>query len=355
MQAFNIEIFDPDFTLVQHSNINDISYNVDYLSPVENSVTVPFNSAITSRDYVHIYNNDHDYFGIIVGTDTSQCPEGWVQLRYKPFTSLFDAPIMFDTDYQGSATSLEDCLAGIITDYWASNSDTSQNITGLSVSTISTTSNWGFNLKSDVEDMHKCIINFRNVLISRALSKYRVGVYVTPDFENQTISIEVGVKSNDTYYIEAALPNVIIDNVVMQEGSYSVNKLVVYSEADMTSTITYYLHPDGTFNTTNNNRVTPVIFDTVSVSVDNTTFAEAALEAAQEAFVLEGYKNLIELTVLNNDSLVRPDSLDLGQLVSIISNGVSYPSILTGYEIGNTTKLIFGSIRVDLTKILKGA
>lgn len=355
MQAFNIEIFDPDFDLVQHSNINDVSYNIDYLSPVENSIVVPFNSSIANRDYIHIYNDEHDYFGVIVGTDTSQCPPGWVAVRYKPFTSIFDAPIMFDTDLQGSATSLEECLADIITDYWISNTDTVQNISGLSVDTISETSSWGFNLKSDVEGKHKCIINFRSVLISRSLSKYRVGLYVTPDFENKTISIEIGVKSANTFYIEAALPNVIVNNVVINEGTYDTNKLVVYSQDDMSSTITYYLHTDGSYNTTNNNRVTPVLFSTVSVSVDNTTFADAAAQAAAEAFSRDGYNNLIELTVLNDDVLVNPDSLDIGQLVSVISNGVSYPSILTGYEIGKVTKLIFGSIRVDLTKILKGA
>lgn len=355
MQAFNIEIFDSGFNLIQHSNTNDVSYNIDYLSPVENSIVVPFNSDIANRNYIHIANNEHDYFGVISGVDTDKCPDGWIQLRYKPFTTIFDAQIMFDTDLQGSAASLEDTLADIITEYWISNSDSVQNVPGLSVSTISTTNNWGFNLKSDVENMHKCAINFRNVLISRSLSKYRVGLYATPDFENHTIDIEIGVKSSDTFYIEAALPNVIVQNVVINEGSYDVNKLIVYSQADMSSTITYYLHPDGTFNTTNNNRITPVIFRVESVSVDNTTFAEAAADAASEAFSFDGYKNLIELTVLNDDTLVNPDKIDLGQLVSIISNGVAYPSILTGYEIGKTTKLIFGSIRVDLTKILKGA
>lgn len=355
MQAYNIEIFDQEFNLIQHSDINDVAYNVDYLSPVENTILVPFNSNIKKRHYIHITNYAHDYFGVISGTDTGQAPEGWMQLRYKPFTSIFNAPVMFDTDLQGSATSLESMLAGFITDLWITNADTEQNIPGLSVSTISTTNSWGFNLKSDVEGMHKCIINFHDVLIVRSLSKYRCGVYVTPDFEAKTIEVEVGIRNSATFYIEAELPNVFVRNIIINENANDVNKLVVYDQTDMSSTIIYYLHPNGTYDTTDANRITPVIFKTISVPVESTTFAQAAASAAVDEFSRDGYNNLIELTVLNNDELVDPGQMSIGQLVSIISDGISYPSMLTGYEIGNTTKLIFGNVRVDLTKILKGA
>lgn len=355
MQAYNVEIFDQAFNLIQHSNINDVSYAIDYLSPVENTIMVQFDSRIANRDYIHIVNDDRDFFGVIFGIDTADMPPGWIQVRYKPFTSLFDAPIMFDTNLQGSGTALETVIANFIRDYWMSNSDAVQNIPGLSVSTISSTTSWGFNLKSDVEGLHRCIINFQSAIIIRAMSKYRVGLYVKPDFQEKTINVEVGVLNSDTFYIESELPNVFVQNIVIQENVFDINKLVVYSQANMTSTITYYLHPDGTYNTTNSNRVTPVLFNTVSVSVDNTTFADAAASAAAEAFGSGNYNNLIELTMLNDDALIDPNSLQIGQLVSIISNGVSYPSILTGFEIGNVTKLIFGTVRIDLTKVLKGA
>ena len=354
MQAYNVEIFDQAFNLIQHSNINDVLYALDYLSPVENTIRVPFDSQIASRDYIHIVNDKHDFFGVVSGIDTEQMPAGWIQVRYKPFTSLFDAPVMFDTDLQGSAVSLEQMIADFISAYWISNADTLQNIPGLSVSTISSTSGWGFNLKSDVEGLHRCIINFQNSIIIRAMSKYRVGLYVTPDFEAKTIHIDVGILNSNTFHVEAELPNVFVQNIVINENVFDINKLVVYSQENMTSTITYYLHPNGTYDTTNNNRVSPVLFDTVSVSVD-TTFADAAAAAASEAFGRGNYNNLIELTMLNDDSLIDPNDIEIGQIVSIISNGVSYPSILTGYEIGDKTKLIFGTVRIDLTKVLKGA
>ena len=37
----------------------------------------------------------------------------------------------------------------------------------------------------------------------------------------------------------------------------------------------------------------------------------------------------------------------------IISDGVAYRSILTGRERGKNTKLVFGTVRLDLTKILR--
>ena len=54
-----------------------------------------------------------------------------------------------------------------------------------------------------------------------------------------------------------------------------------------------------------------------------------------------------------DDTMINPLSMEIGQIVSIIHNGVSYDSILTGKEIhGGLVKLIFGTIRLELTKIL---
>ena len=74
---------------------------------------------------------------------------------------------------------------------------------------------------------------------------------------------------------------------------------------------------------------------------------------AAEVFGSIEYNNLIELEMLNDDSLVNPYNLEVGQVVNVISDGASYNSILTGRKIGQTTTLIFGTVRLDLTKRLK--
>ena len=40
--------------------------------------------------------------------------------------------------------------------------------------------------------------------------------------------------------------------------------------------------------------------------------------------------------------------MEFGQEVDIISDGVAYRSILTGRERGKNTKLVFGTVRLDL-------
>ena len=62
------------------------------------------------------------------------------------------------------------------------------------------------------------------------------------------------------------------------------------------------------------------------------------------------YSNLIELEVLNEDGISK---LEIGQEVNVIYKGNTYKSILSAYKRGLTTLLIFGSIRLDLTKLLK--
>jgi phage protein D len=77
-------------------------------------------------------------------------------------------------------------------------------------------------------------------------------------------------------------------------------------------------------------------------------------EAAEE---LENSKTSFsdELSkLMNDDEMIDPADLIIGQLVSVKYQGVNYDSILTGYERNSTTKLIFGTIRIELSKIIKG-
>ena len=86
-----------------------------------------------------------------------------------------------------------------------------------------------------------------------------------------------------------------------------------------------------------------------------TVIRDEALAKAQKAFNKNKYDNLIELSLMNDDELLSPWAVGMGQIVNVISDGVSYGSILTGREMkDNVTTLIFGTIRQELTKYLKG-
>jgi hypothetical protein len=75
---------------------------------------------------------------------------------------------------------------------------------------------------------------------------------------------------------------------------------------------------------------------------------------AANIFNVSKYKNLIELTIPRGDPLIKPYSLSSGQTVNVIYKGVTYPSVYTGFSFlkNGLMKLIFGTIRVELTKIL---
>lgn len=74
---------------------------------------------------------------------------------------------------------------------------------------------------------------------------------------------------------------------------------------------------------------------------------------AKQIFETSQYKNLIELTVKEDDTMIKPLTWHPGDGAKIRHNGKIYPSILTGREIGNgLVKLIFGMVRLELTQIL---
>lgn len=349
MPRFNAEIFSRSFDLVAHALVDGVSISEDYLSPAESSVAMPSSQGIDVGQYIRL----GDYVGVITAVEAGE--DGYSEVRYKPFASVFAEPVLFDTDLQGTGT-LEGVLADIITARWISNPDSLANIEGLTVSTISSTTGWGFHLTSDAEGMHTTIVNLYDSIISRALSIYRVGLYPTIDVQAKTIDLAIGVQSSEAVTIEADLPNVLASQVTVGGQLTGYNKAVIYNRGDYTQSLAFYLHPDGSYDQTNADRIVPVNTTIKAVDVqDGQTFDQAASAEAGKALQGQAYNNLIEVECLLDDQLIRPTQLHLGDLVQIISGGVQYTSILTGRALGDTAVLTFGTVRLDLTKIIKGA
>jgi hypothetical protein len=83
--------------------------------------------------------------------------------------------------------------------------------------------------------------------------------------------------------------------------------------------------------------------------------ADAMENRAGAAFAKNKYSNLIELTMLEGDELIKPLEMGMGQEVSIIHNGVVYSSLLSGRSVQDgMVTLSFGTIRLELTSYLKG-
>lgn len=355
MKPFNLEIFDRQFNLISHTNVEAVSIDYDYLKPNDSDVTAKVQiDDLFIGAYIRFTRDDTELFGVITSLDAADDPL-LTNIGFQPFpAAIFATEILFDTNKQGTV-ALETVIADLITGSWVSNTDTAQNIQGLSVTTSSSTVSWGMNLKSDTEGMHHCVIDFYDVIISRALSEYGIAIQTTADVENGTITLTIG-KVTETQTIEADLPNVFEKTFLINEASKNTNKLDVYNTANYTTVITYYKHTDGTYDTTNTDRITPVVREIGTASADDgNTFPQNAASVAASVFGEVTYNNLIEITCKYEDTLIEPKNIKVGTVVSVISNLVAYASILTGYKLSdNVITLIFGSIRADLTKLIGG-
>ena len=356
MQPFNVEIFDRQFNLLQHYNIDSIEYEFDYLSIGENHAIIPFDDNVKRGAYIRINDSTYEYFGIITSIEIDNSLEGFSEIRFKPFVSVFDTNIVYDTTVASDDISLEEMIIDYIDDYFITNIDDDQLIMGLTLEKLTDTFDWTILIQEQTEGTGKAIINLLTDLIQPALVRHRVALYVTPNFNTKQIKVQVGIKAAADFIIEADNPNILTKNVILNQTTKEVNKLYVYQSDDFSNSAVYYLHTDGTFSTVNADRVTPVVFETKAAMVSqDKTFAQCALEVAANTFGDIFAANLIEIRVLNQDWLVNADSIEIGQMVSILLNGVVYKSVLTGFKRRDTTELIFGTIRMDLTKILKEA
>lgn len=354
MRPFNVEIFTQNFDMVGNTNINEVTYKEDYLSSDENTITVMPIPGVDKQQYIRISRGNEEYVGVITevvfGTDKSK---GLQTISYKPLMELLNTDILFDVDLQRTGT-LENFLCDRITEMFIENEDTVQNIKGLSVQAISHTEDWYFHITPANSGGHYNIVNLIDSVIVPAMEKYGVLVKPVLDIQNKAIKILVGKAAFGTVIVEADLPNIITKNITIKSVSADVNKLIIYDAADYETHRTYYLHSDLSYDTKNQDRITPVNCEIISVQVEEgKSFDSAAISEAYNKFANLSYSNLIELTMMNGDVLVHPEQLDFGQEVKIISKGISYTSILTGREIGKNTKLIFGTVRLDLTKILR--
>lgn len=383
MKPYNVEIFNRQFELLAHTNIDDIEIDYDYLSPNESETSlrlsgfydtfaaravIPEGGMLRALNipaleglmdevgvgaYIRFQRDDTDIFGVITSVTSSE-DKLLTNIGFQSFpAAIFTTEILFDTNQQGTV-ALETVLANLISASWINNSDTIQNIPGLVVTTTSSTVSWGMNLKSDTEGMHHCVIDFYDVLIRRALEEYGIAIHADANFQDGVINLTIG-KVPGTQTIEADLPNVFESSFLINESSKNTNKLDVYNTADYTTVITYYKHTDGSYSTTNNDRLYPVVREISTAEADEEiTFPQAAASAAASVFGEVTYNNLIEITCLYDDELIQPNGLKIGSVVSVIHEERAYTSIMTGYNLSdNVITLIFGSIRADLTKLIR--
>lgn len=358
MRAYNIELFNRNYELIGHANVGEVVIDIDYLSNTINTLTIPNGYFLKNKDtegrfgdYIVIRKGKETrYTGLTTAIEKTKTD---TIISFKTILNIFDSRVVIDTDEQGRGT-LEGFVSRLITKNFIENPDELQNISGLVVEVQSATTDWGFNFKSDKENMHTIITNLYHNVIIRAFQKYNLVVTTELDFATKQLKVIVATNTEDERYIEANLDNVINKNFSVKKNVESVNKLVIYNTSDYSESIIYYLHSDNTFDTENRDRLFPVVVDSVGVDTENGgNFPKLARSQAFDTFRRNQNNHLIELEFLKNDKLVDFKNLHIGQKVKIINDGKIYDSVLTGFKIDKTVLLKFGNIRLDLTKILK--
>lgn len=350
MQVYNAEFFTRQYEFICNRNFSELVYSFDYVSPDSNSFIVENIQGVSEGDFVQISGGAKNIYGIVNHIDEK---ESLSEVFIDQMTALFDTHIVFDTDLQGGTKSLETVISDFVRSLYVSNQDALQNISGITIQTTSNTTDWGFNLKSTYEGMHTLIINMWKSLLSRALVKYRVVIDVVPNFAEKTLTITIGRRSYPERVIETNLPNVIDRSIIVGQRDNNYNKLTVYNGQNYNQTVVYYLHPDGTYNTTNINRITPVSQEIKDVDTSNGgNFYTMASSQANEVFGGALINNNITMELFNDDTLVNPLDMEIGQEVTVLSDGNAYKSMLTGFSFGTTATLVFGTVRQELTKIL---
>ncbi|MCM1236691.1 MAG: hypothetical protein NC489_41980 [Ruminococcus flavefaciens] len=355
MRPYNVEIFTPALDLVGCTNVQEVTYKEDYLSADENSITVFPVAGVRKQDYIRISRGSTEYAGIITGiaygTDRAKSQQ---TISFKPFVEMLSTSYLFDVDRQRQG-SFEDFIAGAVTELFIENADEKQNVPGLKVRAVSSTYGWYLHITPADKGGHYNIVNLLDSVVVPALQKYSIRIKTRLDIQKREIVMEIGNAGKGVFVVEADLPNIIKKNIVIKQVDADVNKLILYdSRSGYEESITYYLHSDLGYDTKDSDRITPVVCAMRALSPEEgKSFAAAAQEAAADVFAGLSYSNLIELTVKGGDALVHPEEMEFGQVVRVISDGASYTSILTGKETGKTVKLIFGTVRLDLTKILR--
>ena len=339
---YSVEIFESDFTYRDSIQMSDVRIELDYLDISKNKITVKKIKAYEG-DYIRISTSDIELDGIITGT----IEDGdYIKISFKSFMDIFDIDIFADVTDLESQT-MESFIAGLITENYISNSDTLQNIYGLSVSVLTGTLNTSLTVDSD-------IVNFYSDIVYSAFLQYNIIVQFSIKTAKKQIVCTIKKNIADNLTIEADLPNIISKNIDLSVSKEAYNKLIVINEDDDTERETYFLHSDNTIDTTDDDRVTPVNFTTeYAVATASKTFTEIAYDKAVSMLTQNEYNNLIKLEMKIDDSLINPIDLEVGQNTTVIYDGVAYQTILTGVKIDKTLTLIFGSIRRELTKRIK--
>lgn len=270
---------------------------------------------------------------------------GTVNISVRPLQALFDCEV-FTTPIEDVVTWLGDQIR----DQFVQNADSLQN----RPVTVRQTVRTAYPIAASDGETVKLLD-----IMAAALTTYGIVCDCYLDMEMLKAVVEI-YQPGEEMTIEADLKNVLEKSVTLGDSYGAANKIVIRKvvEDPDTGAVTYpeqkvfYLHPDGTVDERDAERITPVFWVLKDIP-DSDKWDQDVLSAAVEALTPQQYDNEILLTYAEEDNLVYPATVPIGTRATIYINKNAYISILTGKTIGQgTISLTFGQVRAALTKRL---
>lgn len=339
---YKLELFTEQMVFADAIEIDTPTIDLDYLTFNAFSVTAP-PVACQKGYFAHITNGNTLVADCIV-SDVQQ-DTGTVAISMRPLQALFDVEV-FASPIPDAASWLLDQIEA----QFVSNADTLQNRPVTVASTVRT----AYPLTVGEDET----LNLVDIM-AQAMTTY--GIYVDAYLDMKTMKIVVQIiPPGAQRTFEADLDNVLDKTITLGDSYGSANKMIIRKQVEDSETgeVTYpsesvfYLHPDGTVDTIDDNRITPVFWLLANLA-DSETWDQDALDQAVENLTPQQYDNEITLQYRAGDALVDPESAQIGTPAVIYTGGLAYTSILTGRTIGaGTVTLTFGAVRVALTKKL---
>ena len=328
MIPFKAEIFDSDYNLVDYSVIDNPNINYDYLTLESFNLVLPKISNVQRNDYVLISQGKENVFnGIVKGVALS---DGITTITIRPLLSIFDVKSYYDR------TAIETCcveqyLKSIMESLYVHTDDV-QKINGFKVELKSQTHNESLGVTENINNLwHLC---------TRALEMFGIIVNCFLNVGEKSINVEISKVVSTPKVVEANLSSIVDVQVNLKDDFGKVNKAIFINKKN---------EEDDPIIKKSTDYKKPAVF--TYEYLDSDDFAGAAESKAQELFSKKKCDNLIEFTTTVDNPLV---SCDVGDNTDIIYNNGYFSSVMTGFEIsGNVKKYVFGSVRLDLTKMLK--
>lgn len=344
MKAYSLEIWSRDFKILDYGEIINTKYSIDYLAYGKNNIERSVANA-SYGDYVRITAAmDEVYSGIInsMASDSNK-----KKISYVDWMQLLDVDMLIDSSLLKTKT-LENFIAHYISETYINNQDSSQNVPGMVIEILSATENAVLTFDDN-------ICNFYDAVVIPSIKKYGIVVAFELNVDKKELRVKIGKSILEKKTIEADLPNCNIKNFVIKKTKKTVNKIIVYNEDDMSECVEYYRTIEGVITSENVNRIIPVEFQVTKAKASgDITFEQAAEAKARDLLEYAEYENLIELEFELDDRLVNPMKMRIGQEAVIIHDNIQYSTYLTAVKRDKKITLIFGNIREELTKILKG-